>query len=244
MAIRSIYHKTDEFGSFSGDSFHANKEFLKESDEIYVISSKQYAGQKNVTPYLEGHFKVEKQVPPSKDNGGKHLLNDVEFNYKWTLSPIVKPNEPVNISFLQKEWDKFSGRFLNQTKPNLTNYEIERFKEILSNHATFFLSQPIEDTLLQDLYEITQSDTERSQQILARIGQGKFRQNVVSVWGLEREMCVLTGIALPTILTASHIVPWSECNGENAANRWDGANGILLCAHIDRLFDQHYLSFR
>ena len=43
------------------------------------------------------------------------------------------------------------------------------------------------------------------------------------------------------MLIASHIVPWSKC--ESDEQRLDGANGILLCAHIDKLFDAHLLTF-
>jgi len=49
--------------------------------------------------------------------------------------------------------------------------------------------------------------------------------------------------ALPAILTASHIVPWRDCVGEKAGLRLNGANGILLCSNIDRLFDRYLLSF-
>jgi len=41
------------------------------------------------------------------------------------------------------------------------------------------------------------------------------------------------------VLTASHIIPWAE----DEALRLEGSNGILLCAHVDRLFDRHLISF-
>lgn len=43
------------------------------------------------------------------------------------------------------------------------------------------------------------------------------------------------------MLVASHVRPWRRC--ETAGERLDGANGILLCAHVDRLFDRYLISF-
>lgn len=82
------------------------------------------------------------------------------------------------------------------------------------------------------------ADTERSQQILARIGQGLFRRKVIQTWKLG-ERCAVTGCEVRQMLVASHIVPWSE----DASIRLEGTNGILLCAHIDRLFDARLISF-
>lgn len=43
-----------------------------------------------------------------------------------------------------------------------------------------------------------------------------------------------------TLLIASHIKPWRLCNN---SERLDGNNGLLLSPHIDRLFDQGWITF-
>lgn len=91
-----------------------------------------------------------------------------------------------------------------------------------------------------DIFDTIVEKTERESMVLARIGQGKFRQNVIDAWG-NGESCALTLTNIREMLIASHIVPWSKCN--NNEQRLDGANGILLCAHIDKLFDAHLLTF-
>lgn len=79
--------------------------------------------------------------------------------------------------------------------------------------------------------------TTRQQLILARTGQGLFRARV-----FEREAaCRLTGVRTPALLVASHIKPWRMCS--TAAERLDGANGLLLAPHVDRLFDRGFISF-
>ena len=79
-------------------------------------------------------------------------------------------------------------------------------------------------------------NTEAEAVVMARRGQGKFRQNVTKQEGY----CRLTGIANSELLIASHIKPWRVCeDGE----RLDGANGLLLTPNADRLFDRGYITF-
>jgi HNH endonuclease len=98
--------------------------------------------------------------------------------------------------------------------------------------------------LLPDLAAVERDDrlslTEREALVQARVGQGEFRAAVIKLWGLG-EVCALSGCKLRPTLIASHVRAWRDCT--ISPERLDGANGILLCAHIDRLFDQHWLSF-
>jgi hypothetical protein len=79
--------------------------------------------------------------------------------------------------------------------------------------------------------------TERNYLMTARVGQGRFRQEL-----LERfsGACPITGIQQDQLLLASHIKPWKVCNN---AERLDSMNGILLSALADRLFDKGLVSF-
>ena len=99
-----------------------------------------------------------------------------------------------------------------------------------------------QNELAEDVSELAEdpslSPTERQQLVLARIGQGRFRRNVIDTWGIG-ECCAVTGTQLRRVLIASHIIPWRE----SEQLRLVGTNGILLCAHLDRLFDGHLISF-
>lgn len=83
----------------------------------------------------------------------------------------------------------------------------------------------------------TLADTEREALILARRGQGRFRD---SVQRLERA-CRVTGVDRPEHLRASHCKPWRDC--ETHAERLDGENGLMLTPSIDHLFDRGFISF-
>jgi HNH endonuclease len=80
-------------------------------------------------------------------------------------------------------------------------------------------------------------DTDRIELRLGRIGQGAFRCGLNRFW---QGRCAVTGLELPELLRASHIVPWKEANNRE---RLDPFNGLLLGAHLDALFDKHLISF-
>ena len=65
---------------------------------------------------------------------------------------------------------------------------------------------------------------------VARVGQSFFRSTVLSAYGGR---CCVTGLSVPSLLTASHIVPWSQ----DRHNRVNPRNGLLLCTLHDRAFD-------
>lgn len=79
--------------------------------------------------------------------------------------------------------------------------------------------------------------TERESLIKSRVGQGKFRKDVLLLWN---GVCPVTGIDLPDLLIASHILPWQLAND---SERLDKFNGLLLSPSIDKLFDKGYISF-
>lgn len=79
--------------------------------------------------------------------------------------------------------------------------------------------------------------TEKERLQAARIGQGEFRDALLRYWASE---CPVTGVDHATALRASHIKPWREASNVERLNTF---NGLLLCAHIDALFDQHLITF-
>lgn len=98
-------------------------------------------------------------------------------------------------------------------------------------------------TRLDDIVErgiqqdISLDQTIREQLVRARRGQGIFRKRVLDI----EPVCRITGIDKPNLLIASHIKPWRAC--ETAAERLDGANGLMMAPHADFLFDRGLLGF-
>ncbi|WP_308381213.1 HNH endonuclease [Serratia marcescens] len=73
--------------------------------------------------------------------------------------------------------------------------------------------------------------------IQARVGYGPYRDKLFKKWGGK---CAVTGIALESMLTASHIVSWSISNDKEKV---DPYNGFPLIPNLDRLFDRGMISF-
>lgn len=80
------------------------------------------------------------------------------------------------------------------------------------------------------------SDTERKAIILARRGQGVFKQRVMQL----ESGCRITGVTHVEHLRASHCKPWRD---STHAERLDGENGLLLTPNVDHLFDRGFISF-
>lgn len=94
--------------------------------------------------------------------------------------------------------------------------------------------------LRADLEEIDSTDapeTTRAALAQARVGQGRFRRGLMVLWG---GACAVTGCDLPEALRASHCKPWRESTD---SERLDPANGLLLVATLDALFDAGVITF-
>ena len=79
-------------------------------------------------------------------------------------------------------------------------------------------------------------DTERQAIVLARRGQGLFKQNVMRI----EKACRITGVDRLEHLRASHCKPWRDSNN---MERLDGQNGLLLTPNADHLFDRGFIGF-
>lgn len=95
-----------------------------------------------------------------------------------------------------------------------------------------------EEHLIDELKKNEQlPETERETLILARRGQGLFKQNVRQI----ESKCRITKVDQIEHLRASHIKPWRDC--EDGAERLSAHNGLLLTPTIDHLFDRGFISF-
>jgi putative restriction endonuclease len=72
--------------------------------------------------------------------------------------------------------------------------------------------------------------TTRAALVRTRVNQGFFRAAVLAAYGAR---CCITGLSIPALLTASHIVPWVV----DVKNRTNPRNGLCLNAIHDRAFD-------
>lgn len=92
-----------------------------------------------------------------------------------------------------------------------------------------FTNQPLEKIAEIDINDLP-IGKERETLIKARVNQNFFRSTVLSSYNSR---CCITGLSIPELLVASHIIPWSV----DKKNRLNPHNGLCLNSIYDRAFD-------
>ena len=94
-----------------------------------------------------------------------------------------------------------------------------------------FKGEPIEKSANIDLDSLSIEGTDREAIIKARVYQNFFRSAILASY---ENKCCITGIAMPELLVASHIIPWSK----DEKNRLNPHNGLCLNLLHDKAFDR------
>lgn len=87
----------------------------------------------------------------------------------------------------------------------------------------------------EEIIEV-KDDVEREVLRKSRIGQGKYREELLKLC----PFCPITLVSDERILIASHIKPWSQ---SSPAEKIDPYNGFMFTPTIDHLFDRGFISF-
>lgn len=120
---------------------------------------------------------------------------------------------------VQPIWDEF---FHNQEELVFLSEQILAQKENIS------IENKYQDVLF-DLKDLKGETAIR--QVKTRVNQSVFRQMVLANYSTK---CAITGIDIPELLLASHIMPWSK----SEEHRLNPENGICLSALYDKAFDK------
>lgn len=119
----------------------------------------------------------------------------------------------------QPIWDEFFGN------KELLIFESENIlaeKENVTIETKF-------DEILSDIKDL-KGET-KLREVKTRVNQNVFRQIVVANYSSK---CAISGIDLPELLFASHIIPWSK----NEEERLNPENGLCLSALYDKAYDK------
>lgn len=96
---------------------------------------------------------------------------------------------------------------------------------------------PLDQLVSDALTQIVPQETTREALVKARIGQGRWRRDLMRHWSGK---CAVTGLEIETLLRASHIKPWRDCDNRE---RLDLFNGLMLGPAYDAAFDTGLISF-
>lgn len=97
-----------------------------------------------------------------------------------------------------------------------------------------------EDLTIEEKYLDVLKGTEhlkgeyRVREVKTRVNQNVFRQIVIANYSSK---CAVSGIDIPDLLVASHIIPWSKSEEE----RLNPENGICLSPLYDKAYDKGYI---
>ncbi len=126
----------------------------------------------------------------------------------------------ANASKLDEDvWNEFNG--------NWDDLAFESEKIL----ATFGGRDASADTVILEEDFCFGDGTEKERIVKTRVNQNFFRQTVLSAHNFT---CCITGIDVPELLVASHIIPWSKAE----RNRLNPRNGLCLNALHDKAFDK------
>lgn len=120
----------------------------------------------------------------------------------------------VNGSKLEEEvWQEFHGNW------DELAFESERIISKLQGNS-----------IEEEVKENYPDGRDNVKSIKTRVNQSFFRSSVLSAYNSK---CCVTGINIPTLLVASHIIPWRE-----NIERTNPRNGLCLNPLHDKAFDQ------
>lgn len=89
----------------------------------------------------------------------------------------------------------------------------------------------VENTANIIIEDLPSEGKERESLVKTRVNQSFFRKTILASYNYH---CCITGISLPDLLVASHIIPWSV----DERNRMNPCNGLCLNALHDKAFDK------
>ncbi len=142
-----------------------------------------------------------------------------------SLDPLIRSSGRSGLSGVSRLdraiWDEMTSDW-----PRLA-------KEIAKVESSIGDAQPREQEPEPDA--ATYVGETRSTVVMARIGQGFFRRAVLSAYEFK---CCITGLPVPELLVASHIIPWKD----DKANRLNPRNGLCFSAVHDRAFDLGFIA--
>jgi len=114
-------------------------------------------------------------------------------------------------------WDEFNNNW------DSLAFESERLLADLTHQSVEEMNGLNED-------ELPKEGLEREQLVRVRVNQRFFRSTILTSY---ESRCCITGLAIPTLLSASHIAPWAK----DPNNRMNPRNGLCLNLLHHKAFD-------
>lgn len=171
-----------------------------------------------------------KKNGPEKSASQSNYLSWLTFISEngFDINRNLKSNDEI-LDYL-KENENLRSKYKSKDAYSDFGSALNKYRSFLDSN----FSPVIEDLEEIGTHDIT--ETEKDQLRKARIGQGKYRKELIEIW----KKCSVTQFEKLELLIASHILPWKDSTNNQ---RLDKYNGLLLLPNYDKLFDKGYISF-
>lgn len=151
---------------------------------------------------------------------------------KWNIDGIPK-------SYLQNGYCSAALKIYQEflVEYNYENAVLDVFEQCDDNEDEIVdkldIDFKVPDFILDDMCNLQGEEAIRS--VRVRVNQNVFRKIIMKNYN---HACCITGLNVPEINRASHIIPWAE----DETKRLDPRNGLYLSATYDAAFDKNLIS--
>lgn len=222
------------FGDFKINCFFCKKDFklfLEDSRQEYYDPQQEYIKIIDMQERFEKYYSQIEEIAEETlkfelyrvDVAPPRVYVNAESDYWTIMRTIALPN----ISYL-------SVLKLKDEKDNIVYY----FRIFIDYKSDIIGYQMPEEKTQEETIENDEKISKKKKEtiIRARIGQGKYREDLLE----ECPYCPFTLVNDERLLIASHIKPWAKADNEE---KIDPKNGFMLTPTYDKLFDRGFITF-
>lgn len=181
---------------------------------------------------------IETKTNITRPDKYSNTITTISNHFKKKLNNNVDLYEINNVNDLLRIKDEYfsHNQFLekNKTGNRMYSRSIDLYLEFLETN------RQIIDKTINEIEHIKTNEQlttlEKEAIILSRIGQGKFRDDLIDLW----KSCAISKFDDIRFLIASHIKPWKKATNQEKIDKY---NGLLLLPTYDKLFDLGFISF-
>ena len=177
---------------------------------------------------------------------------DLQGRSLYELSDVAAIDDVLRLvnEEVKKMKNQQQNIFDDYGKPNQRSYPLKSFcsaaLKSLKKYAEYEQEVVVADRIVAQetnpqtiskkliaYFDITKEGEDQLSIAKRRKGQDYFRRMILANYGGR---CALTGISVPQLLLASHIIPWADKSHKK--DRLNPCNGICLSALYDKAFDK------
>lgn len=168
---------------------------------------------------------------PASDGGKRNYLSWLRYvSELYGIDFVNLTENDVNDIF------QALRRSQNTRERYTSDSAVSDIKSALNKYLSFIANGADVSNVVNDIAAIADVETTAKTEIETRLGQGKYRKDLIALW----RKCAVTEFERVDLLIASHIKPWNQSTD---SERIDPFNGLLLTPTLDKLFDRGYISF-